>query len=512
MSDGDAEVHARAAWSLVAEPGDATAGAVVAALGAPQALVWARWAVGVPPVDALRRLRALTRAADADRDADPGADAPVAASGPRPAPDLGPVRGPAPVPVPVPAPDPGSGPAASRVAVQDGLWPDPWSDGAVRVLARALPRWAPRLTALAPGRALDDLARLGGTLLVPGRPGWPVRFDDLGPAAPLCLWVRGDPRLDVATSRSVAVVGARAATAYGVRVAADLGAGLADREVTVVSGGAFGIDVAAHRGALAVDGATVALLAGGVDRPSPAGNLDVLERIADAGGALVAESPPGTVPSRARFLQRNRLIAALAGATVVVEAAWRSGALSTAARAAELLRPLGAVPGPVTSMASAGCHRLLRDGAAVCVTDADDVAELLGAGDVRTVGTRGAGEAGAPAIRGAGAGTPATAGAGEASPPPARGPGARTSATRGPGPAAAGDPSAPSDPVDRADSLASRVLDALPARRGIGVEAVARRAGLAEREVVAELGLLELRGAARRTATGWCRAPLGRSA
>jgi DNA processing protein len=245
---------------------------------------------------------------------------------------------------------------------------DPWPASVLRVLARALSRWAPRLADLDPRPALDALGEHAGVLLVPGSPAWPRRLDDLGPAAPLCLWVRGRPDLAALAARSVAVVGARAATSYGERVAGDLGVGLAEQGVTVVSGGAFGVDVAAHRGALAAGGRTVALLAGGIDRPTPAGNLAVLERIVDDGGALVAESPPGTPPSRARFLQRNRVIAALTGATVVVEAAWRSGALSTAARAAELLRPVGAVPGPITSTASVGCHRLLRDGAAVCVT------------------------------------------------------------------------------------------------------------------------------------------------
>lgn len=420
MTD-EAEVRARVAWSLVAEPGDATAGAVVAALGAPRALAWARWAVDVPAGDALERLRALVRAGSSERHPGPA------------------------VPPPGPA------------AAQEGLWPVPWPDGTARVLARAVPRWAPRLTDLDPDRALAAVERVGGTVLVPGEAGWPRAVDDLGVQAPLCLWVRGDPGLEHLAERSVAVVGARAATAYGERVAADLGTGLADRAVTVVSGGAFGIDVATHRGALAADGTTVALLAGGIDRPSPAGNLDVLERLAVQGGALVAECPPGTVPSRSRFLQRNRLIAALAGATVVVEAAWRSGALSTAARAAELLRPLGAVPGPVTSMASAGCHRLLRGGAAVCVTDADEVVELLGA------------------------------------------PGSGAATRR----AARDDRAAP---ADRADSLASRVLDALPARRGSCVEDVARRAGLSVREVAAELGLLELAGAVLRADGRWSRA------
>jgi DNA processing protein len=491
--DPDPDLRARVAWSLLAEPGDPTAGAVVAALGAARALAWVRWAVGVPPGEALQRLRALARAAGADRETDTAGDV---------------ARGGVPAPVPVAARVPGTVPAPGTdpvsvpipVPVQDGLRPVPWPDGTARVLARALPRWAPRVVDLDPDRALADLDRVGGVPLVPGRPGWPRRLDDLGVEAPLCLWVRGDPRLDAATGRSVAVVGARAATAYGERVAADLGAGVAARGVTVVSGGAFGIDVAAHRGALAVDGPTVALLAGGIDRPSPAGNLPVLERLVEAGGALVAECAPGTVPSRSRFLQRNRLIAALAGATVVVEAAWRSGALSTAARATALLRPLGAVPGPVTSMASAGCHRLLRDGAAVCVTDADEVLELLGGLGAGVDGTDAIGATGADDGTGGGEGRGGSVGDAE---------------RRGTAPRRRGVPAPPdrpdradrSDRSDRADSLAARVLDALPARRGTAVEDLARRAGLSEREVAGELGLLELAGTVRRVAGLWSRAP-----
>jgi DNA protecting protein DprA len=232
--------------------------------------------------------------------------------------------------------------------------------------------------ALAPRRALDAADRIGCRLLVPGDPGWPTVLDDLDATAPLCLWVRGPADLHALSARSVALVGARAATPYGEHVAADLAAGIAEAGGLVVSGGAYGIDVAAHRGALSAGGITVALLAGGVDRTYPAGNRDLLESLAREHGAVVAECPPGTAPVRSRFLLRNRLIAALAGATVVVEAAWRSGALSTAAHAGALLRPLGAVPGPVTSMASVGCHRPLRDGAAVCVTSTADVLELIG--------------------------------------------------------------------------------------------------------------------------------------
>jgi DNA processing protein len=469
------EAWARAAWSIVAEPGDTTAGAVVAALGAPAALAWALWAVTVTPADALRRLRDLARSGDraGGLRTDPAAVM-SGSDGDRHRDRHGDGDG-----------------DGDRHRDRDGDGDrdrsaaggvDPWPASVLRVLARALSRWAPRLADLDPRPALDALGEHAGVLLVPGSPAWPRRLDDLGPAAPLCLWVRGRPDLAALAARSVAVVGARAATSYGERVAGDLGVGLAEQGVTVVSGGAFGVDVAAHRGALAAGGRTVALLAGGIDRPTPAGNLAVLERIVDDGGALVAESPPGTPPSRARFLQRNRVIAALTGATVVVEAAWRSGALSTAARAAELLRPVGAVPGPITSTASVGCHRLLRDGAAVCVTDAAQVVELLD-----PAGAGGSGDAGHVA---AGPLTGRTAVG-----PPAVSPGPSES----PRPAVA----------DRADSPASRTLDALHRRRALAVPEVARRAGLAEHEVVVALGLLELAGAVRLVDGRWRRADDG---
>lgn len=482
------EAWARAAWSIVAEPGDTTAGAVVAALGAPAALAWALWAVTVTPADALRRLRDLARAGD--RPGGPVTDPAAAARAPQRV-EIGATRRDRWVEAPVPGEgaDLDAGPASALTdradAPGDGSpagGADPWPASVLRVLSRALPRWAPRLADLDPRPALDDLGERGGVLLVPGSSAWPRRLDDLGPAAPLCLWVRGEADLAALTARSVAVVGARAATSYGERVAGDLGVGLADRGVTVVSGGAFGVDVAAHRGALAGGGRTVALLAGGIDRPTPAGNLAVLERIVDDGGALVAESPPGTPPSRARFLQRNRVIAALTGATVVVEAAWRSGALSTAARAAELLRPVGAVPGPITSMASVGCHRLLRDGAAVCVTDAAQVAELLD-----PPGAGGADDAGHAAARSPAGYAPAGPPSGSSGP------------SGSPRPAVA----------DRADSPAARALDALDRRRALAVPEVARRAGLAEHETVVALGLLELAGSAHVVDGRWRRADDG---
>ena len=195
-------------------------------------------------------------------------------------------------------------------------------------------------------------------------------------APPVALWVRGPRSAGELSDRAVAVVGARAATGYGTHVAGELGAGLAAAGATVVSGAAIGIDGAAHRGALGVGGATVAVLACGIDRAYPAAHAALLERIA-ATGLVVSEYPPGSVPARHRFLVRNRLIAALGGGTVVVEAAVRSGAQRTAADTEALGRLVMAVPGAVTSGPSAGCHQLIRDGA-LLVTGADDVLEAVG--------------------------------------------------------------------------------------------------------------------------------------
>jgi DNA processing protein len=255
--------------------------------------------------------------------------------------------------------------------------------GAVEALARLrsglLPSrngWTVRL----PELDLDALSRAvrhhGVHVLVPGDPQWPVALDRLA-EPPYCLFVRGEAELAALVERSVAVVGSRAATEYGLRVAADLADGLAARRFTVVSGAAYGIDSAAHRAALAADGPTVAVLACGVDRAYPAAHRGLLDRIAEV-GAVVSEVPVGCAPYRSRFLARNRIIALLAAATVVVEANLRSGSLTTAKAALSCHLPVGAVPGPVTSMTSAGCHALLRDTDAVLVTDAAEVAELAG--------------------------------------------------------------------------------------------------------------------------------------
>jgi DNA processing protein len=233
---------------------------------------------------------------------------------------------------------------------------------------------------------LEVLDRLGGRLVTPDDDEWPLlafaafagvdtrRRPEGHP--PMVLWVVGPARLDEVADRAAAIVGTRASTAYGEHVAADLAAGLAGRDVAVVSGGAYGIDGAAHRAALACDGLTVAVLAGGIDVPYPAGHSGLLHRIREE-GLVVSEYPPGVRPARHRFLTRNRLVAALAGATVVVEAGARSGAANTAAWARSLGRTVCAVPGPVTSSASVGCHALLRDEANL-VTRAEDVIELVG--------------------------------------------------------------------------------------------------------------------------------------
>ena len=246
----------------------------------------------------------------------------------------------------------------------------------VKDMESGLARWRPRLASLSALTAMRQAARCGARLLVPGDAEWPVGFNDLGLHAPLALWARGRPKALDSLNRCVAVVGARAATGYGDHMAMEIAAGLVDLGYGVVSGGAYGIDGMAHRSALASSGQTAAFLAGGVDRFYPAGHDALLTRIANV-GVVLSELPCGSAPTKWRFLQRNRLIAAVSLATVVVEAGIRSGSLNTAAHAASIGRPIGAVPGPVTSMASAGCHRLLREFDAVCVTSAEEVVELV---------------------------------------------------------------------------------------------------------------------------------------
>jgi DNA processing protein len=220
--------------------------------------------------------------------------------------------------------------------------------------------------------------------VVPGDEEWPDRLRDLSYAGalnrrggvPPGLWLRGPGHLALLVEKSVAVVGSRASTDYGGGVAADLGADLADQGVSVVSGGAFGIDAAAHRGALAVHGPTVCVLANGVDVPYPSGNTALISWIGKE-HVIVSELPPGATPTRVRFLARNRVIAALSLGTVVVEAALRSGARNTASWALACNRLLMAVPGPVHSAMSAAPHAMVRDGQASLVTSAAEVLDLI---------------------------------------------------------------------------------------------------------------------------------------
>ncbi|WP_040510587.1 DNA-processing protein DprA [Gordonia soli] len=230
---------------------------------------------------------------------------------------------------------------------------------------------------------LDAAARVGARLITPDDPEWPawslLALEQSDTAVrggePLALWARGPARLDDVCAASTALVGSRAASAYGEHVTSRLAAGLVLDGWTVISGGAFGIDGSAHRAALAAGGATVAVLACGIDRDYPAAHSRLLSEIAET-GVVVSEYAPGTTAAKHRFLTRNRLVAALSQAVVVVEAGRRSGAANTAAWARKLGRPLGAVPGPVTSATSVGCHRMIADQLATLVTCAADIVAM----------------------------------------------------------------------------------------------------------------------------------------
>lgn len=304
-------------------------------------------------------------------------------------------------------------------------------------------------------RELRATDAAGARILFPGDPEWPVGLDDVT-MPPHCIWVRGDVDLSQVTERSASVVGARAATPYGEHVATELGYGLAEKGFTIISGAAFGIDAAAHRGALAADGVTVAALACGIDRVYPAAHRALFEEILEF-GALVSEVPPGSAPLRHRFLARNRIIAALSPGTVVVEAGLRSGSLNTARWAADCGRLVAAFPGPVTSAASAGTHDWIRSHQAELVTDAAEVAELFG--DL--------GDDLAPHQRG------------------------------------------PERPEDRLRPRERLVWEALPQHQSVPSTNVARTAGVSQTEVMRALGRLELAGLAQRGGRGWLRAEPG---
>lgn len=393
-SSGD-DTFARVVWSVLAEPGDAVAGELVAALGPDESLALVRRAAAGGASELLEQV---------------GTDASFA-----------------------------DGPDRVRAALES-----------------AFDRWRPRLGG-ADDRAVAAMASataVGARLLVPGTPEWPSGLEDLGPHAPFVLWSRSeldDPVGAAGCRGALAIVGCRANTVAGAEATAEIASVAADDGVEIVSGGAYGIDAVAHRVAVAAGTPTTAVLAGGVDQFYPAGNHDLLRNVLGRGRVL-SESPPGTRPTRWRFLHRNRLIAALSGATVVVEAAARSGALNTAHHALHLGRPVFAVPGPFASAASVGCHRLIADGtaqivvqprdpvaavSAVAVHDAPPVAEVL------VLGTR-------------------------------------------------------------SDPHVTRALDALD-RRPLPVEEIARRSGLSVDDTADALALAQLEGLVVALAEGWCR-------
>jgi DNA processing protein len=300
--------------------------------------------------------------------------------------------------------------------------------------------------------------RCGAQPVIPTDLTWPKALNDLGPAMPLLLWVRGRPELvSLAGTRGVSVVGARAASPYGEQVAASLAADLADRAWVVVSGAAYGIDGAAHRGALTVEGNTVAVLACGIDHCYPRGHQELVSNIA-VRGAVITELPPGSEPWRSRFLERNRLIAALTRGTVVVEAGIRSGASHTARRAAQLARSVMAVPGPVTSATSLGCHELIRCEGACLVNDVHDVLDIVGELGIDARPRRRSGDPGITAISAAGL----------------------------------------------------VVLQAIPAYDAAGPARLAELSGLTVDQVMRELQTLSSHGLVWRSGTGWCLTPAGR--
>ncbi|GAA4725450.1 DNA-processing protein DprA [Nocardioides endophyticus] len=322
--------------------------------------------------------------------------------------------------------------------------------GAEVVHARLLdhPEIGRRLSAVEPERELAAAAKIGLRFVVPGDDEWPPVLDDLRTAepvqerggVPIGLWVRGPVRLDE-VGGSLAVVGARTATTYGTDLAADLAATVGEAGRAIVSGAAFGIDFAAHRGAVAVEAPTVAVLACGADRVYPQAHHQMIDHIA-AEGAVVSETVPGGAPMRIRFLSRNRIIAALSAGTVVIEAALRSGALNTANWAGRLNRTLMGVPGPVTSASSAGVHQLIRTGAATLVTSGEEALELLGASGEHVLDI----------------------------------------------------PRGKDRPRDGLSHLQRQVLDAVPVARGAPSVSVARVAGLPAEEVHTTLLGLEVRG------------------
>jgi DNA processing protein len=324
---------------------------------------------------------------------------------------------------------------------------------------------AGRLATIDPVRQLEIGHERGMRYVIPGDREWPDQLEPLDHVSPLhertgCppgLWVRGPLALD-ALARSVAIVGARAATTYGADIAAEVAGDVGRAGFTVVSGGAYGIDLAAHRGALAAGTPTVAVLACGADRIYPPSHRRLFDILA-CEGAIVSEMAPGLPPTRLRFLSRNRIIAGVARGTVIVEAGRRSGARNTASWTSRLSRPLMGVPGPVTSAASEGVHRLLRSGEAVLVTSGSEVLEMVGsAGEHLVV-----------------------------------------------------EESAPELPRDQVTLREQQVLDAVPLNSGAPADSIALAAGMSVLAVQGSLRVLQDRGLVSLAEDGWQLTPVALS-
>lgn len=352
-------------------------------------------------------------------------------------------------------------PNAAVLGLVEALGPE---EAAAAIRARTIPSGHPEVLEATEARHESDSAaadlervdRIGGRLLTRDDPQWPAwQLLALGTAStavrggePLALWLRGSGSIEQFAQRSIAIVGSRAASGYGEQAAGTIAAGLVAEDWAIISGGAFGIDAVAHRAALATGGATAAVLACGVDRDYPAAHSVLLRKIAET-GLVISEYPPGTTAAKHRFLTRNRLVAALSQTVVVVEAGRRSGALNTAAWARRIGRPLGAVPGPITSATSVGCHQMIGDGQAGLVASAAAAISLA---------------------------------------------------------APDGDPGfAPSESrlTDLLTDEQRRVHDAIPARGAVTVEEIAFAAGLPIAAVRRALAVMEVRRLVEGTMSGW---------
>lgn len=317
---------------------------------------------------------------------------------------------------------------------------------------KAHERWHHRAQLAQPDEDFGVMEGVGGTFIIPTDPQWPHTLDDLGEEKPVGLWVRGK----IPTQTACSIVGARASTRYGNINAYELAAGLSARGYAVISGGAFGIDIAAHRGALSEQKPTVAVMAGGIAQLYPSSHEQDFQQIIEVGGAIISEVPPMWRPARWRFLGRNRIIAALGRVTIVMEAGLRSGALATARTALKIGRDVGAFPGLVTSEMSKGCHELIRNGA-VLIRNVSDVAELL---EPYAIGQD------VPLF---------------------------------------GDPVEVDQGVDHLPYEQRRIWEALPKQRAASLERIVMESGLARREVYAAIAALELQGWVVNDRNGWKR-------